>query len=278
MTAADATLVLVLAVAAVALRMGVAAGRRAAVRRRFRRTDPGPGAPDHRRRSEPVVALVAAHHQLESGLGRAVRRLGGRPPDAHADQRLGRAVAVALVVLACGLGPVLAVAVGFVLWAGPLAARHRRQSRRRAAVGDETPEIVDLIRLGVGSGLNVRLALDAVVRHHDGLVAAELRHALTRADRGSRLADALDDIGPGADATRPLIDALVASERYGAPLTAALDRVADDARTTRRRRREEAARRVPVKLLFPLVFCTLPAFVLLTVVPVLLRSLPSLAP
>ena len=80
------------------------------------------------------------------------------------------------------------------------------------------------------------------------------------------------------DAVRPLVDALVAAERYGAPLAAALDRVADDARTTRRRQREEAARRVPVKLLFPLVFCTLPAFALLTVVPVLLRSLPSFAP
>ena len=270
----------ILAITAGALLAAVAAGRRAAVRRRFGWTEPGHHSPYHRRRrrSEPVVALAAARRRLESALGRVVRRIARRPPDPSADQRLGRAVGLALVVVVCGLGPVPAVALGFAAWAGPLAARRRRRVRRQAAIGDETPEVVDLIRLGVGSGLNVRLALDAVVRHHDGVVAAELRDVLARADRGDRLADALDTVGPGADPLRPLIDALVASERYGAPLTVALDRVADDARTTRRRRREEAARRVPVKLLFPLVFCTLPAFVLLTVVPVLLRSLPSLAP
>jgi tight adherence protein C len=101
---------------------------------------------------------------------------------------------------------------------------------------------------------------------------------LARVDRGIRLADALDAVDREIEPVRPLVDALVATERYGAPLVASLDRVAADARDARRRTREEAARRVPVKLLFPLVFCTLPAFALLTVVPVLLRSLPSLAP
>jgi hypothetical protein len=36
------------------------------------------------------------------------------------------------------------------------------------------------------------------------------------------------------------------------------------------------ARRLPVKLLFPLVLCTLPAFALLTVVPLLVGSLREL--
>ena len=43
-----------------------------------------------------------------------------------------------------------------------------------------------------------------------------------------------------------------------------------------RRRAEEAARRVPGKLLFPLVFCTLPAFALLTVAPLVASALESL--
>ena len=39
---------------------------------------------------------------------------------------------------------------------------------------------------------------------------------------------------------------------------------------------EVAARRLPVLLLFPLVLCVLPAFVLLTVVPLLASSLHDL--
>ena len=75
---------------------------------------------------------------------------------------------------------------------------------------------------------------------------------------------------------RPLVAALVASERYGAPLSSGLERLAVDVRRERRHRAEEAARRIPVKLLFPLVGCTLPAFALLTVAPLVAGALRSL--
>ena len=41
-------------------------------------------------------------------------------------------------------------------------------------------------------------------------------------------------------------------------------------------RAEEAVRKVPVKLLFPLVTCTLPAFALLTVAPLVAGALRQL--
>jgi tight adherence protein C len=91
------------------------------------------------------------------------------------------------------------------------------------------------------------------------------------------LADALDDIPVRVgDEARPLIGALVHSDRYGAPLLDGLVRLSAELRNDRRRRAEEAARRVPVKLLFPLVFCTLPAFALLTVAPLLAGALRAL--
>jgi regulator of sirC expression with transglutaminase-like and TPR domain len=52
-----------------------------------------------------------------------------------------------------------------------------------------------------------------VVRHHDGLVAAELGQVLDRVGRGDRLADALDARALERAALQPLIDALVATER-----------------------------------------------------------------
>ena len=66
------------------------------------------------------------------------------------------------------------------------------------------------------------------------------------------------------------------AERYGAPLEPRLDRLVDEVRAARRRRSEEAARRVPVKLLFPLVGCILPAFGLLTVAPLIAGALRTL--
>lgn len=95
---------------------------------------------------------------------------------------------------------------------------------------------------------------------------------------GARLADALerlpDDLGD--DAVRPLVAAITDAERYGAALGPTLDRLADDARRSRQRRAEEAARRIPVKLLFPLITCILPAFGLLTVAPLIAGGLRAL--
>ena len=80
----------------------------------------------------------------------------------------------------------------------------------------------------------------------------------------------------GCPRLRPLADALLASDRLGAPVGPALARLATEERAALRRRAEAHARRVPVRLLFPLVFLVLPAFVLLTVVPGLAAGLPRL--
>ena len=88
---------------------------------------------------------------------------------------------------------------------------------------------------------------------------------------------ALDDAArstPGACARWR--DALLASDRLGAPVGPVLARLAEEERTALRRRAEAHARRIPVRLLFPLVFLVLPAFVLLTVVPGLAAGLGRL--
>ena len=64
--------------------------------------------------------------------------------------------------------------------------------------------------------------------------------------------------------------------RYGVPLLPGLERTGLELRLDRRRAAELDARRVPVRLLAPLVTCVLPAFALLTVVPLLAASLEAL--
>jgi hypothetical protein len=73
---------------------------------------------------------------------------------------------------------------------------------------------------------------------------------------------------------QPLAEVLLASDRLGAPAAPALRRLAAEARAEFRRAGTAWARTVPVRLLFPLVFLVLPAFVLLAVAPILLAALP----
>ncbi len=149
--------------------------------------------------------------------------------------------------------------------------------RAQAALLDELPDVIDLLLLAVGSGLNVHLAVAAVSSRAPPTIGPALQAAWQRAERGAALADALEDaVIDTGDALRPLVVALTSSLRYGTPVVPALERVAAEARADRRRRAEEAARRVPVKLLFPLVACILPAFAALTVLPLLAGTLGSL--
>jgi tight adherence protein C len=245
-----------------------------------------PAPPRVRALSEPTgrtgrrggrSSAVAAQPRLAvtERIGAWALRRAHRPASPLSARRLGSAVLAAAVVLP--VLPLAAPAAALLGWSAPVVRAGRAERRRLDALAADLPDVVDLLVLAVGAGLTVGLALTEVARRGSGPLAAEVRRVVDDAGRGRRLADALDDLPAHAgEAVRPLVGALVASERYGAPLVAGLERLADEVRRDRRRRAEEAARKVPVKLLFPLVTCTLPAFGLLTVAPLVASAVRSL--
>jgi tight adherence protein C len=72
------------------------------------------------------------------------------------------------------------------------------------------------------------------------------------------------------------VAALTRTETLGSSLATSMQELAERVRAARRAAVTERARTAPVKMLFPLVFLVLPAFLLLTVVPVLLSTLQSI--
>jgi len=94
---------------------------------------------------------------------------------------------------------------------------------------------------------------------------------------GQRFADAIGALPAhiGAEA-HALADSLGAAERYGLPLGPVLDRLAAEAVDARRRHGEADARRLPVRLSFPLVATTLPSFVLIAIAPAVVGALSTL--
>ena len=141
--------------------------------------------------------------------------------------------------------------------------------RRRSAPPADLVTVIDLLHVAVSAGHTLHTALSAVGRTGNGPVAAALARAEGSFERGRGTAEALAELpaqlGP---AVRPLVTTLLASLRSGAPLAPALLRLADAERRRERRRAEERVRRLPVVLLAPLVGLVLPAFVVLTIVPV----------
>ncbi len=211
-----------------------------------------------------------------TALGAWLRRRTGRPPDPDADRRVGWAT-IAAAALAPWALPLALIPVVWSVLAPTLIARRTRRAHE-AAIADQLPDIVDLLALTTAAGLPIAAALCAIGRRPGGPLGAALERAAAHIERGGTTGAALglvvDDTGAS---TRPLVDALAAHDRYGTALAPALERVAIESRLRRRRQAEEAARRLPVTLLFPLVLTTLPAFALLTVVPLLAGSFGSLS-
>lgn len=157
----------------------------------------------------------------------------------------------------------------------PVARRRARRQQR--AVEAAVPDLVDLVVLGVRAGLLPVVALQAAHPWLAPAVRAAVGDVLADVARGTRFADALPGLaqrlGPSL---HPFVDGLCAADRDGLPLAPVLERLAADARAARRRRLDATARQLPVRLAVPLVLCTLPSFVLLAVVPLLLAAFSSL--
>jgi len=155
--------------------------------------------------------------------------------------------------------------------------RARRRSRHDDAVlAGELPVTLDLLGVAVEAGCTPYVAVDLARQWAPPAMAVRLCEVREACALGASFGDALDALGARAPRLRPLADALLASDRLGAPVGPALGRLADEQRAELRRRAESHARRVPVRLLFPLVFVVLPAFGLLTVIPTLLAGFSRL--
>jgi Flp pilus assembly protein TadB len=209
-------------------------------------------------------------------LTRAVlRRL--RLPAEEVDARRRARWALGLGLLVAPLGPPLALLPATALWLGARRRSHVRRRSARRALERALPEVVDLLALCTSAGLTLPLAhpllAEAVGPPLGPALAAAHRAAELGRSRADALAEALKPLGDGPTA---LAHVLADHLRYGTPLGPSLDRLGMEVRLHRRRRAEEDARRVPIRLLGPLVACVLPAFGLLTVVPLLAASLRAL--
>lgn len=159
---------------------------------------------------------------------------------------------------------------------GPARAMHASRRKWRRAAEQALPDAIELIVLAVRAGHVPAAAVAAAVPHLPPALQGSFADVTARTTAGARFADALcaltEQLGPMA---APLVDSFAAADRYGLPLAPVLDRLADEAKRRRRRHADTLARQLPVRMSVPLVLCTLPSFVLLAIVPLLLAALSS---
>jgi tight adherence protein C len=154
-----------------------------------------------------------------------------------------------------------------------LKVRARKRSR---AILNALPDSLDLmiICLEAGLGLNAtitrvgqeRSSLNDPLGQEFSLMSLELRNGRSREEALRALSDR-----NGVDDLRSLTALVIQSDRLGASMAKTLRVHADLLRTRRRQRAEEAARKLPIKMLFPLALFILPPLFTVTVGPAVLQ-------
>ena len=172
------------------------------------------------------------------------------------------ATAVTLVLGAGVLKVIGAALVGSVGgYFGPNLWLYQRGYDRREQMRREMPDSLDLLSISVEAGLSFDAALAQVARNTTGPLAEEFFRALQEMQIGLSRSDALRGLGDRADLPelRGFVTAMVQAESFGIPISQVLRVQAREMRIRRSQRAEELAQKVPVKILFPLIFCILPA-------------------
>ena len=184
-------------------------------------------------------------------------------------------VALGQVCLVSGaLGTKVGVATLFILpIIGGLAPTWWLRSRiktRRMRVTNALPDLLDLMTLSVAAGLGLEQAMQVSCARFESPVCDELRLTLREMELGLSRHDALDNLKLRTDIDDLITFAVVLSQAdaLGLPIGRVLEAQADEMRDKRRQRAREKAAKVPVKILFPLALCFLPAIMIIVLGPI----------
>ena len=191
---------------------------------------------------------------------------------------VGAAAGLAVGIASPWPGPLLSPLLCLAGARLPVVLAGRAASRRLAAIDAEVPQLLDLLAAASSAGLSAPLALRRASEAVTGPLAGEIDSVLRAVDLGGRWRDELRAAADRLDLpdVRRAVAVMTRTETLGASLADSTRELAATVRQARRAALTERARTAPVKMLFPLVFLVLPAFLLLTVVPVLITTVRSI--
>jgi tight adherence protein C len=170
----------------------------------------------------------------------------------------GAVTTVCLLLLGCTLG-----------WLAPSLWLYQVAYDRSQRVRRELPDALDLLTISVESGLAFDAGLAQVARRTTGPLAQEFFRVLQEMQIGTGRVQAMRALADRTDVPelRSFVGAMIQADAFGIPISGVLRVQAREMRVKRSQRAEELAQKVPVKILFPLIFCILPCLFLVIMGP-----------
>jgi tight adherence protein C len=144
--------------------------------------------------------------------------------------------------------------------------------KRESLMRNALPDAIDLLTISVEAGLGFDAAVARVAKNTSGPLAQEFSRLLQEMQLGIGRSEAMRAMGERTSLPdlKSFCLAMVQADSLGIPIARVLRIQSHEMRTKRRQRAEEAAQKVPVKILFPVIFFILPTIFIVVIGPVFL--------
>jgi tight adherence protein C len=211
--------------------------------------------------------------------------LAGSPPGWDAERVLafkvigcvGGFVGSLLITRAMGLtGLTGMIMIGLITVAGfllPDSALSRKVEERQHEILSSLSDTLDLLTISVEAGLSLNAAIAQVVQNVPGTLSAEFARMLQEIQLGVPRSEAFRHLAERTDVEElnAFALAMIQADVFGVSIASVLRTQAQQLRIKRRQRAEARAQQTPVKIVFPLILCILPALFVVIIGPGAIR-------
>lgn len=170
-----------------------------------------------------------------------------------------------------GLTVTFAILVGVIFSFVPTLALRSSVEKRQDAIAMELPDMVNLLATAVWAGIELGPALESVSYNVVGPLGEVMREAWKEIATGKSRANVLRKSAKdtGVPTFERFVDTIiVAEERGGQELSKSLMEFSHDMKQMQRQYLEEKAKKVPTKMLLPLMLCIFIPMLILLLTPI----------
>jgi tight adherence protein C len=174
---------------------------------------------------------------------------------------------------------VMAVAAGAAGWFAPVYYVELKRRKRMELIDKQMPDMIDLLVVTIEAGLGILASMRVASESMSDPLGQELRLTLQEQRMGLSVGQAIESLGRRADSTnvRIFVRAITQGERLGVSIGTTMRNLSVEMRKRRRAMAEERAQKMPIKMLFPLIFFIFPALFIVILTPMIISIVDALA-
>lgn len=173
---------------------------------------------------------------------------------------------------------ILVLLLGLLGFALPYVSLHSKSEKRKKEITSALPDMLDLLYVSVEAGLAFDMGMKRTAEKTKGPLSEEMNRAMDDISKGRNREDALRGIAnrTKVDDITSFVTSIIQAEKLGSNISNVLRVQSVTMRQMRRQRAQEVAAKIPVKMLFPLVFFLFPALFVVILGPAVINIIETM--